>query len=82
MQEHHRVSDDEIYAYMALLEIKVLNESTLNSAYRRLMRVHHVDKGGNLEINQSLTRAHRILKLCLEDKRFIPVRYCVILAFL
>ena len=57
---------------MTLLDITDLNDASLNAAYRRLMKIHHVDKGGELEINQSITRARRILKSCLDNNRLPP----------
>jgi hypothetical protein len=73
-KEFSTVTDDQLFAYMELFDLDVLTKESLNAAYRSLILRYHVDKGGDLAMNQTITQAHRILSLCIENNRFVPSR--------
>uniref|UniRef100_A0AC34GGD6 J domain-containing protein n=1 Tax=Panagrolaimus sp. ES5 TaxID=591445 RepID=A0AC34GGD6_9BILA len=71
-KEYQTATDSDLCAYMTLLGLEVLTPENLTLSYRSLMRTQHVDKGGDLQTTQTITQAYRILKLCLENNRYVP----------
>uniref|UniRef100_A0A7E4UPN3 RNA helicase n=1 Tax=Panagrellus redivivus TaxID=6233 RepID=A0A7E4UPN3_PANRE len=71
-RELQQVNIDELKAMLIFLDIKVFNRENLKTSVRELLKVNHVDKGGDLAINQQITRANRILTACLDHNYVIP----------